>query len=505
MFSPDTVRLKFSQTLGGIKSPSDTVKNPNNLKAAVEAPGGPRYGRPSDRYGPPTALFDKALAVLQYDFDHLESLTPSTMNVRDAFDLVSLSAGFFSGEDVREVALRTPLQALLPDGGKWQEPMVGGAVKPDGTWLEGFFVYMILETKNEPGLGGDPFAQGLAVYTKIINQEQVLYPPPPPAGSPSTDPYLDQYSRFCSQSNLPIVLLSIAGNRLEVATAIFTEAVYADKLLSFDLRLGPHGPDNVLRVARIFMAITKCANGLRKLYGRLKETSTILPSVIYPNPTADPPESPIPQLEFFYKMNRAEGIPIKGAIDADNERHAIYLAKMKSDPSTGDSSTRDVLVKFSAKYNEAAHMLLASQDPPLAPALYSCTRVVGGLYMVVMEYVSDAKPLHHFFYSSALSSPPTAEVIRQDLTKALDLLGGRDFVFGDLRQVNILYSPDKDRAYLVDFDGVGKHGEDRYSPCLNPKAGLGVERWQIMEKKHDRENLERVMEWLSEGLSLISQ
>ena len=67
-----------------------------------------------------------------------------------------------------------------------------------------------------------------------------------------------QYSEFCQWSNLPVVLLSIAGNRLEVSTTVFTDAVYADKLLSLDLRLGPHGPDNVLRVARIFMVINRC-------------------------------------------------------------------------------------------------------------------------------------------------------------------------------------------------------------------------------------------------------
>lgn len=47
----------------------------------------------------------------------------------------------------------------------------------------------------------------------------------------------------------------MAGNRLEVSTAVFTDAVYTDKLLSFDLRLGPHGVDNVLRVVYMFMAI----------------------------------------------------------------------------------------------------------------------------------------------------------------------------------------------------------------------------------------------------------
>jgi len=69
----------------------------------------------------------------------------------------------------------------------------------------------------------------------------------------------------------------------------------------------------------------------------------------------------------------------------------------------------------------------------------------------------------------------------------------RTFVFGDLRPMNILYSPDDDRATLVDFDGVGKHGEDRHSPCLNVLLGLGVNRWQVMEKSHDSANFERVM------------
>jgi hypothetical protein len=56
----------------------------------------------------------------------------------------------------------------------------------------------------------------------------------------------------------------------------------------------------------------------------------------------------------------------------------------------------------------------------------------------------------------------------------LDLLHKEDFVSGDLREANVLYSPkDGGRAFLVDFDGVGKHGKDRYSSCLNTKLGLG--------------------------------
>jgi hypothetical protein len=70
-------------------------------------------------------------------------------------------------------------------------------------------------------------------------------------------------------------------------------------------------------------------------------------------------------------------------------------------------------------------------------------------------------------------------------------------VFGDLREMNMLYLAEDDRALLVDFDGVGRHGESRYSACLNPDAGLGVARLQIMEKAHNTENFGGLMGRLS--------
>ena len=99
---------------------------------------------------------------------------------------------------------------------------------------------------------------------------------------------------------MPAVLLSIAGNCLTVSTAIFTNAVYADKLLTMDLYLGTHGPENVLRVARIFTAQQKCAGALRLLYDTIptldKDKSQF--GIMYPNPTADPPDATIPQFDF---------------------------------------------------------------------------------------------------------------------------------------------------------------------------------------------------------------
>ena len=54
-----------------------------------------------------------------------------------------------------------------------------------------------------------------------------------------------------------MILLTITGNRLVISTAVFTDAIYADELFLVALRLGPHRSNNVLHVARVFMAINE--------------------------------------------------------------------------------------------------------------------------------------------------------------------------------------------------------------------------------------------------------
>ena len=218
---------------------------------------------------------------------------------------------------------------------------------------------------------------------------------------------------------------------------------------------------------------------------------------MWPNPIPDPPLPAewIGELEFFSKVDRFLGTPINQAavIGEDNKRHAMYLARTR----TEDGPSTTVMVKFSIKYNADAHNTLAEHNPPLAPALHYCVPVIGDMYMVVMEYVS-AKSLRN----ASLSLPIYAlEVVKRDVPEALKLLHSQGLVFGDLREQNVLYLPDGGgRALLVDFDGVGRDGEDRYSACLNPDAGLGVGRLQIMERSHDTKNLGRLMDRLSKEL-----
>ena len=244
------------------------------------------------------------------------------------------------------------------------------------------------------------------------------------------------------------------------------------------------------------MAVNKSTVLLRELYRNMKDLQGSPATVkdLWPNPTLDPPESAIrfPPLKFFCKVDHADGTELY-VIDEANGRHAMYLALMD----TGDS-TEVVLVKFTAKYHEKAHRLLASNN--LAPTLHFCARVVGDMYMVVMEYVPKSKG--QSLYAAPPPSPSALEVIRQGIGQALDLLHKEGLVFGDLREGNMLYLPEGEgRVLLVDFDGVGEDGKGRYSATLNPEADLGVVRWQIMERVHDRENLERLMGRLSRRAS----
>ena len=107
---------------------------------------------------------------MRYDLERLDQTTPEQTTVADALRLVTTSASFFKDDGMRETALRDTLENLLRKEVKWKKSLAEGAAKPDGVLLQGDFPYLIFELKNEPGLGGDPFLPGLAVYTKFIYQ-----------------------------------------------------------------------------------------------------------------------------------------------------------------------------------------------------------------------------------------------------------------------------------------------------------------------------------------------
>jgi serine/threonine protein kinase len=80
---------------------------------------------------------------------------------------------------------------------------------------------------------------------------------------------------------------------------------------------------------------------------------------------------------------------------------------------------------------------------------------------------------------------------------ALEVLYGKDFVFGDLQLPNIIIMKNQE-IKLIDFSWVGKHGESQYpllrSPNIQWPAGVGP-LW-IMDKHHDNDILKQLLEFV---------
>ena len=143
-------------------------------------------------------------------------------------------------------------------------------------------------------------------------------------------------------------------------------------------------------------------------------------------------------------------------LSKEYSRKAVFTAR--AEDMAGSVTT--VVVKFTATYNQDAHIRLAQEG--LAPKLWFCERVadVGGLYVVVMDYVEGGE-----LWDRRKASPARVDSLRS----AVKMLHDQGFVFGDLRSPNVLV--EGDRAVLIDFDWCGKEGEVRYpSDILLEKA-----------------------------------
>ena len=97
--------------------------------------------------------------------------------------------------------------------------------------------------------------------------------------------------------------------------------------------------------------------------------------------------------------------------------------------------------------------------------------------MVVMEYI-DGETLD----KAKQISPTFMDQIR----RALDVLHGQGYVFGDLRGPNILITKNEE-VKLINFDCAGVHMKSQYPLLISPKLMWppGVEGLSIMKTEHD--------------------
>ncbi|KAJ7029948.1 hypothetical protein C8F04DRAFT_1398071 [Mycena alexandri] len=497
-------RQTLPATMGTLPTPSTCSTDPKMLFQHV----GTLAGRPFGRCGPATAIFDTHLAGLS---DALRDLAqavpvPSTSKISWALEVFQVSLDFYKTEADMEKLIRPLINSLFP-GGEWQHRIAGGKPEAHGPgW--------IFELKNLNGLGGDPEAQAIADYEKLLADPTTMY----------------GENRF--RSRLPTILVSHAGSQLNVAVAVYAQVVLVDKLFSINLRDGVDVEDQVLTLARLATCLSKASEELLHYYNALVPASALVESALHlPYPASATPPHPLISedfgLTFLYKLSRITGEPVnlKNEIDHNlNTRHGVFVALgggIKGIPST------EVVVKFTRSYNTEAHAKLAALG--LAPKLYCHTAVRGGLLMIVMEKLVG----NTAFRWMQLNSTPLPSSVYTNVETAIKELHALNLVFGDLRLPNILVlvggqggngndrkehsdgytdaegsrgeatkgsgnnargkeSADSDsglniRALLIDFDWTAKDGVGRYPAAisLSEEWSPDVCRYGVMRKTDD--------------------
>ncbi|KEP48695.1 putative kinase domain protein [Rhizoctonia solani 123E] len=273
----------------------------------------------------------------------------------------------------------------------------------------------------------------------------------------------------------PSILIAITGPWMRVLGAIFLDRPVVQPLTDF-LWVGEDlsQPSKSNNIVCVFHCINQARIELDRYY-----------RAHHPPPPGESIVSPFPYLTHYLDLTgQIVHFAYRKSLCPANPEKSIFLAEIE-DP----KRPRPIVVKFVPKYNADAHRLLAKHG--FAPQLlydgtmYPDDQPGPDHIMVVMDFVQGAN----------LQSPGSSQLPRSvfnDIEAAIKILHSRDFVFGDLREPNMMVLQDSmgratGKAMLVDFDWCGKHLEGKYPQKMNMELGWhgDVEPRAVMDKQHD--------------------
>jgi hypothetical protein len=270
----------------------------------------------------------------------------------------------------------------------------------------------------------------------------------------------------------PSFLLAGGGPYLSILGVIFTDKFIVQRLTDIKWvgEASTHEDARVYQLARVFGSLRLSVAELDRYYGQVSKDPTI-PALIFNEP--HPRLFPYPTKFEEYRPEANAGPKYTEFEYIDTFRadptNVTFLAKVKS-------SDQELVVKLVDRYGVEAHQLLA--DAGMAPRLLYCGLLDGkndvrntgncaqgsikrgGLYvglmrMVVMEHINGKT-------ADKSARPKNA---REKTEKAIKKLHDAQFVFGDLRGSNVMFSGDD--VFLIDFDWAGKADEARYPRNLS--------------------------------------
>jgi serine/threonine protein kinase len=253
-----------------------------------------------------------------------------------------------------------------------------------------------------------------------------------------------------------------------VSGAVFAETFVVQRLTDY-IALGSHPTEEdkgLRRVAQILVALKECIEDLEKFYKSLEPAPVDPPPSAAASSTArtksrgqtsGPPRKIFPYYTKYLTKDGEHRFKYTTRLTPSDSPRAVFEAIMES------PGAKKVVVKFTRTYCEEAHRLLAEHF--LAPELLHHEVIEGtGIHLVVMDYVEVTTTKE-----GALKVESGSEHVGL-LRKAIQLLHAQGFVFGDLREPNVLIAGAE--LKLVDFDWCGKIGEACYPTNINMSEGI---------------------------------
>ncbi|KAH9973957.1 hypothetical protein BJV74DRAFT_982906 [Russula compacta] len=386
-------------------------------------------GRPEGRFGYPNAIFHRHLGKLHYNLERLhgpnyldsEELSATEMKFLDVSrNFLRNALNDYENEEARWSSSRQFFTRVFGSPGHEQKgipksdfddkvvgvpDVVWGTMRDKGD--RRILPHVILEVKKEKGCG-EPTMQCVKYYARCCHL------------------WLD--TKFFRSTLFPVILIGLNGHSLEISTVLTLERIVVNQLLILDLKDGFDRNNIIRKLVRISSALAECASLLEQEYKQVMQQGSSIDRCrpCFPQPTLDPrspSSSSLPVLTYKKRLNdRNESFQIRDNPSPQDLR-SLFVAKLDLD---GSIKQPDVVVKFTSSYNEEAHKLLAEHN--LAPKLYGCHRVIGNLFMVVMERMKGKNMKAH-----ELTEEPLKATVFEDITEAVKLLQEHDFVHGDLR------------------------------------------------------------------------
>ncbi|KAF8120874.1 hypothetical protein EV363DRAFT_1406768 [Boletus edulis] len=403
--------------------------------------------RPANTNGPPIQLFNPAFAYFSSKAFDPEYHVPKEF-IQDVIGFMATFAAIHCSEVDRTKHLHPSLAKIIGwpiVAAENRDRTVPDAVVNSYSYGHHRLFLIISEEKNEFGDGGsDPSVQASFSFQRVMSQEENVW-----------------VREGCC---FPVFLIAHAGPWLTVSGAIITSEYF--------IWIPIHSvcdDEQYFRVGRVLYALRESVKRLDMWY------RTVLK--IDENPPISSRFRFCPTPDAFLHDSK----PVTFAYVTPLERDPscmTYLAKTKEG--------NRVVVKFVTRYGADAHHVMAAAG--FAPKLLYHGLInikddmpsYGNLRMVVMEYV-EGMTLH-----DAIQGKKCLPGFSASLRKAIVLLHCQNFVFGDLREPNIMVTPDGN-AQLIDFDWAGQEGVVTYPPSISPSIlwAKGTRALEFIRKEHD--------------------